>query len=143
MRWFSWVRLIESGPHCSAQDHVTAVGHESRKVLVVDDEKTTSETLTVIFGDHGYQAKAAYSAEEAIEVIAEWRPDVALLDVNLPGMNGVDLAIALKASAPKCRVLLFSGYPNTEDLLNAAAEKGHVFEVIAKPVHPTLFLNAV
>jgi CheY-like chemotaxis protein len=116
---------------------------ERRKVLVVDDEKTTSETLTVIFGDQGYQARAAYSAEEAIDVIAEWQPDVALLDVNLPGMNGVDLAIALRTSAPKGRVLLFSGHPNTEDLLNAAAAKGHVFEIIAKPVHPTLLLNAV
>jgi DNA-binding NtrC family response regulator len=116
---------------------------ESRKVLVVDDEKTTTDTLTVIFRDHGYQARGVYSAEEAVDVIADWQPNLALLDVNLPRMNGVDLAIALKASAPKCRVLLFSGYPNTEDLLNAAAEKGHLFEMIAKPVHPTLLLNAV
>jgi CheY-like chemotaxis protein len=116
---------------------------ESRKVLVVDDEKITSETLTVIFRNHGYQARAAYSAEEAVDVMAEWQPDVALLDVNLPGMNGVDLAIAIRASAPNCRVLLFSGYPNTNDLLQAAAEAGHVFEIIAKPVHPTLLLNAV
>jgi DNA-binding NtrC family response regulator len=58
-------------------------------------------------------------------------------------MNGIDLAIALKTSAPKCRVLLFSGYPNTNDLLHAAAQAGHVFEIIAKPVHPTLLLNAL
>jgi CheY-like chemotaxis protein len=116
---------------------------ERRKVLVVDDEKTTSETLTVIFGDHGYQAKAAYSAEQAADVIAEWQPDVALLDVNLPGMNGVDLAVAIRTSLPNCRVLLFSGYPNTNDLLHAAAQAGHVFEIIAKPVHPTLLLNAI
>jgi CheY-like chemotaxis protein len=119
------------------------MANESRKVLVVDDEKTTSETLSIIFRGHGYQAKAAYSAEEAIDVIAEWQPDVALLDVNLPRMNGIDLAIALKTSAPNCRVLLFSGYPNTEDLLHAAAQAGHVFEIISKPVHPTLLLNAV
>ncbi len=116
---------------------------ERRKVLVVDDEKKTSDTLTLIFGNHGYQARAAYSAEEAIDVIAEWQPNLALLDVNLPKMNGIDLAIALKTSAPNCRVLLFSGYPDTDDLLHAAAEAGHVFEIISKPVHPTLLLNAV
>src|ERR1700733_4394466 len=116
---------------------------EGRKVVVVDDEKITSNTLTVIFGNYGYQTRAAYSAEEAIDVIAEWQPDLALLDVNLPRMNGIDLAIALKTSAPNCRVLLFSGYPNTDDLLHAAAEAGHVFEIISKPVHPTLLLNAV
>jgi CheY-like chemotaxis protein len=116
---------------------------ESRKVLVVDDEKGTSDTLTLIFRNHGYQGRAAYSAEEAIGVIAEWRPNLALLDVNLPNMNGIDLAIALKTSVPNCRVLLFSGYPDTDDLLHAAAQAGHVFEIISKPVHPTLLLNAV
>jgi CheY-like chemotaxis protein len=116
---------------------------ENRKILIVDDEQTTSDTLTLIFSEHGYQAKAAYSAEDAIGVIAEWQPDLALLDVNLPSMNGIDLAIALKTSAPDCRVLLFSGYPNTEDLLSAAAEAGHVFEIISKPVHPTFLLNAI
>jgi CheY-like chemotaxis protein len=116
---------------------------ESRKVLVVDDEKATSGTLTLIFRNYGYQARAAYSAEEAIDVIAEWKPNLALLDVNLPNMNGIDLAIALKTSAPHCRVLLFSGYPDTDELLHAAAQAGHVFEIISKPVHPTLLLNAV
>jgi CheY-like chemotaxis protein len=116
---------------------------ESRKVLVVDDEKTTAETLTVIFRNHGYEARAAYSAEEAIDVIAEWQPNLALLDVNLPKMNGIDLAVALKTSDPNCRVLLFSGYPDTNDLLHAAMQAGHVFEVISKPVHPTLLLNAI
>jgi CheY-like chemotaxis protein len=116
---------------------------ESRRVLVVDDEKTTAETLTVIFRNHGYQARAAYSAEEAIDVIAEWQPNLALLDVNLPKMNGIDLAVALKTSDPNCRVLLFSGYPYTNDLLHAAMQAGHVFEIISKPVHPTLLLNAV
>jgi DNA-binding NtrC family response regulator len=116
---------------------------ESRKVFVVDDEKIISDSLTTIFRNHGYQVRAAYSAEEAIDVIAEWQPELALLDVNLPKMNGVDLAIALKASHPNCRVLLFSGYPDANDLLHAAAQAGHVFEIISKPVHPTLLLTAV
>jgi CheY-like chemotaxis protein len=116
---------------------------ENRKVLIVDDEKTTAETLTVIFRKHGYQARAVHSAEEAVDIIAEWQPNLALLDVNLPGMNGIDLAIALKTSAPDCRVLLFSGYPDTNDLLHAAAEAGHVFEIISKPVHPTVLLDVV
>jgi DNA-binding NtrC family response regulator len=116
---------------------------ENSKVLVVDDEKTISDSLTVIFRNHGYQARAAYSAEEAIDLIAEWQPNLALLDVNLPNMNGIDLAIALKTSTPNCRVLLFSGYPDADDLLHAAAQMGHVFEIISKPVHPTLLLNTV
>ena len=116
---------------------------QNRKILVVDDEQTTSDTLTLIFREHGYQAKAAYSAEEAIDVIAEWQPDLALLDVNLPSMNGIDLAIAIRTNHPRCRVLLFSGYPNSTDLLHIAMGAGHVFEIIAKPVHPIVLLDVV
>jgi CheY-like chemotaxis protein len=116
---------------------------ESRKVLVVDDEKTTTDTLTVIFREHGYQVRGVYSAEEAVDVVAEWQPDLALLDVNLPGMNGVDLAIAIRTSLPDCRVLLFSGYPDSADLLHMAMGAGHVFEIIAKPLHPTVLLDVV
>jgi CheY-like chemotaxis protein len=109
---------------------------ENRRVLVVDDEKTTSNSLTTIFRNHGYQARAAYSAEEAIDVIAEWQPNFALLDVKLPNMNGIDLAIALKASDPNCRILLFSGYPDANDLLTAAKQAGHVLKLFPNPFIP-------
>jgi CheY-like chemotaxis protein len=107
-------------------------------VLIVDDEKIIGETLGSIFTTRGYEARAAQSAEEAIEVLAEWQPNLAILDVRLPKMNGIDLAIALKNSHPACRVLLLSGYPNTVDLVARAQADGHLFEVLAKPVHPTV-----
>jgi CheY-like chemotaxis protein len=110
-------------------------------VLIVDDEKIIGETLGSIFTTRGYEARAAQSAEEAIEVLAEWQPDLAILDVRLPKMNGIDLAIALKNSHPACRVLLLSGYPNTADLVARAQADGHLFEVLAKPAHPTVMLD--
>jgi DNA-binding NtrC family response regulator len=116
---------------------------EDRRVLIVDDEETISKTLTTIFTDHSYQVRAVRSAEEAIDVLAEWEPDLALLDVNLPKMNGVELAVALKTSHPNCRVLLLSGHPSTGDLLHTAMKAGHVFQIISKPVRPTLLLKAV
>jgi CheY-like chemotaxis protein len=125
------------------QDPNTLTSGEDRRVLIVDDEKTVSETLTKIFKSHGYQARAVHSAEEAVDVFAEWQPDLALLDVNLPGMNGVDVAIVLRTSHPNCRILLFSGYPSTDDLLHLAMQGGHVFEIISKPVHPAELLDAV
>jgi two-component system NtrC family sensor kinase len=89
----------------------------------------------------GYETRVAHSAEQAVEVIAEWPPDLAILDVGLPNMNGIDLAIALKGSHPACCILLFSGQPNTTDLLEQAAEGGHLFEILAKPVPPNLMLE--
>jgi DNA-binding NtrC family response regulator len=115
----------------------------SRSILIVDDEPAITETLSLIFSKHGYEMRAAHSAEEAIETIAVWEPDLAILDVNLPHMNGIDLAIVLQANRPACRLVLFSGHPSTQELMEEAAKKGNVFEILSKPVHPLFMLDYV
>ncbi len=115
---------------------------EKHKVLVIDDEVNVSDTLALIFTKEGYEARVAYSAEEAIEVISQWQPDLAIVDVMLPGMNGIDFALVLKANYPDCRLLLFSGEQGTADLLTQAATDGNIFEILAKPVHPAYMLEA-
>ena len=112
----------------------------SRRVLIVDDEKNVSTTLGQIFQGRGYEVRSALSAEQAIELATNWVPELALLDVGLPGMNGVDLAILLLDQHPNCRVLLFSGRPDSEDLVNKAAERGRSLPILAKPVHPDVLL---
>lgn len=116
-------------------------GNPRQRVLIVDDEKVIAITLAHIFVTRGYEARPAYSAEEAIPVIDEWAPDLAVLDVCLPGMDGVDLAIRLKAMYPGCRVLLISGKPETLEIVERAGRRGHVLELIAKPVPPAVLLD--
>jgi hypothetical protein len=58
-------------------------------------------------------------------------------------MNGIDLAIQLKAEYPDCRLSLFSGQALTGDLLELARQNGHSFEILAKPVAPGEFLAHV
>jgi DNA-binding response OmpR family regulator len=119
----------------------TTVNDRDHKVLIVDDEHTIADTLDAIFSASGYETRTSYSAEQALEIVVEWQPDLAILDVVLPKMNGIDLAIFLKAQCPDCRLLLFSGQPLTADLLAEAATKGHTFDTLAKPVHPTEMLE--
>jgi DNA-binding NtrC family response regulator len=104
---------------------------------------TIADTLALIFSSSGYEARMAYSAEQALEVLEEWRPDLAIIDVVLPGMNGIEFAIFLRASYPGCQFLLFSGQPGTSGLLEDAQKKGHLFEILAKPLHPTYMLSTV
>jgi DNA-binding NtrC family response regulator len=111
------------------------------KVLIVDDEMAIADTLAMIFRMQRFQVRVAYTAEEAISIIAEWQPELAILDVMLPGMNGIDLAIVTRTNHPKCRVMLFSGHANTSALLEQAAQKGYHFDVLAKPVHPELMIE--
>jgi DNA-binding NtrC family response regulator len=114
-----------------------------RGILIVDDDGAITETLAVIFSKSGYEVRCAHSAEEAIEIIAAWEPDLAILDVMLPRMNGIDLAMVLKANRPKCRLVLFSGHHGTQALVEEAAKKGNMFEILAKPVHPLFLLEYV
>jgi DNA-binding NtrC family response regulator len=115
----------------------------SRKIMVVDDEETIADTLALIFSSNGYDARSTYSAEQALETLEEWKPDLAIIDVVLPGMNGIEFAIFLKASYPDVHFLLFSGQPGTGGLLEEAKKKGHLFEILAKPLHPTFMLATV
>jgi DNA-binding NtrC family response regulator len=114
-----------------------------RKILIVDDEPTIADTLALIFASSGYEARTAYSAEQALEMLEEWRPNLAIIDVVLPGMNGIEFAIFLKASYKDCQFLLFSGQPGTSGLLEEAKKRGHLFEILAKPLHPTFMLATV
>jgi CheY-like chemotaxis protein len=116
-------------------------GSQIRNILVIDDEASVADTLGAIFLTRGYKAKVAYSAEDAIEISAKWQPDLAVVDVMLPHMNGIDFSIVLKANYPACRILLFSGQPDTGAILEEALKKGHSFEVLAKPVHPSVILD--
>ena len=115
----------------------------SRKIIVVEDEETIADTLAMIFSSNGYEARSAYSAEQALEMLEAWPPDLAIIDVVLPGMNGIEFAIFLKASYPDIHFLLFSGQPGTGGLLEEARKKGHLFEILAKPLHPSFMLATV
>ena len=113
------------------------------KILIVDDERVVADSLALLFSTRGYETRVAYSAEKAIEIIALWQPNLAIIDVILPQMNGIDLAVVLKANYPACQPILFSGQPETSEILEQMARKGHIFEILAKPVDPAFLLDAV
>lgn len=114
-----------------------------RRILIVEDERVVADTLGQILSASGYEVRIAYSAEKALIITAGWLPEIALLDVMLPNMNGIDLAVALGRHIPSCRSLLFSGQPSVEALLQKAREDGHSFEILAKPIHPTIILAKI
>jgi CheY-like chemotaxis protein len=112
-------------------------------VLVVDDEAVIADTLTAILLRSGYAAMAAYNGESALDVARAIAPDLLLTDVAMPGMSGIELAIAVSQVIPDCKVLLFSGQATTADLLARAHEAGHDFTALQKPLHPTELLARV
>jgi CheY-like chemotaxis protein len=110
------------------------------RILVVDDEQIIADTLTTILTMSGFEAKTAYSGEQAIAIAAEIRPNVLISDVLLRGMNGVEAAIRILGQVPNCKIILFSGQAATLDLLRESRELGYHFEVLSKPVDPRALL---
>jgi len=111
------------------------------KVLVVDDERVIADTLAMILNQSGFQARAIYSGEGAVEMASSYEPDMLISDVIMADLNGIDAAIRVKEILPKIKILLFSGQAATADLLDNARKQGYEFEILAKPVHPQDLLN--
>jgi CheY-like chemotaxis protein len=107
------------------------------RVLVADDEQVIANTLAIILNQAGFEAKAVYSGENAVESLDEFQPNMLISDVIMTGMTGIEAAIQVRAKLPNCKILLFSGQAATADLLEKARAQGHEFEILAKPVHPT------
>ncbi len=112
-----------------------------KRVLIVDDERVITDTLVTIFSQRGYETKGVYSAEQALDSLEDWQTDLVVIDVMLPAMNGIDLAIRIKSQWPECHVCLFSGQAATADLLELAVKSGNIFDVLAKPMHPSELLE--
>jgi CheY-like chemotaxis protein len=111
------------------------------KVLVADDERVIADTLAMILNQSGFEARAVYSGEKALELAQTFAPDMLISDVIMADLNGIDAAIQLRALLPKIKILLFSGQAATADLLEKARAQGYEFEILAKPVHPQDLLN--
>jgi CheY-like chemotaxis protein len=111
------------------------------KVLVADDESVIADTLSMILNQSGFEARAVYSGERALELAVSFAPDMLISDVIMADLNGIDAAIQVRALLPGIKVLLFSGQAATADLLEKARAQGYEFEILAKPVHPQDLLN--
>ena len=111
------------------------------KVLVVDDEQVIADTLAMILNQSGFDARAVYSGEKALELASTFAPDMLITDVIMADLNGIDAAIRMRSMLPQIKILLFSGQAATADLLEKARAQGYEFEILAKPVHPQDLLS--
>ena len=110
------------------------------RLLVVDDDKLIADTTALIFSTEGYEARAVYSAEDALELMPGWKPSVVILDVLLPGMNGIAFAQMIATKWPRCRIILFSSQVGFTDRFPDVSDR---FLVLAKPIAPAELLSVV
>jgi DNA-binding response OmpR family regulator len=118
-----------------------AVG--TKTILIADDEPTVANTVRMILESAGYRTMVAHDGQEAARLIGEAGPDAVLLDVILPRMDGVEVAILACRIAPHCKVVLFSGRPDAADLLAGAHARGYSFEILPIPTRPQELLEKI
>ncbi|MBZ0155776.1 MAG: sigma-54 dependent transcriptional regulator [Alphaproteobacteria bacterium] len=102
------------------------------KVLIVDDEEGIRESLSGIFEDEGYLVATAASGEIAVEMMREHAPDVVLLDVWLPGMDGIETLAKLKEIESDTPVIMISGHGNIEVAVKAT--RFGAYDFLEKPL---------
>jgi DNA-binding response OmpR family regulator len=112
-------------------------------VFVVDDEPTISSTLSLILNKEGFASKSFNAPLEALQAARFFVPDLLITDIAMPGMSGVQLAIAFQQAYPASRILLFSGHAHAVGDIGEAAAAGFSFDFLRKPVHPNELLRKV
>jgi len=112
-------------------------------VVVVGDEPEVADAMVAILERSGFCAIATYRAETALELVAVVPPDLMIVDLGLPGSNGIDLAMIMEKECPSCRVLLLTADPGAEELLEKTRREGHNFPVLMKPMYPGDLLFAM
>ncbi len=104
----------------------------AKKILVVDDEPDFCEALRDFLGSKGFEVAIALSGEEALPAYMQERPDVVLLDVQMPGMDGLETLRELKAFDQGANVIMVTVIADDEIAKRAMAEGA--IDYITKPV---------
>ncbi len=111
------------------------------RILVVDDDETIRTTMKAILQDEGYLVDLAATGKEAIQRTQETTYNVALLDIRLPDMEGIELLKLLKDSIPRTRKIMVTGYPSMQNAIAALNKNADAY--LLKPVDVEKLLNTV
>jgi two-component system response regulator PilR (NtrC family) len=93
--------------------------NEAARILIIDDDEGIRQVLTSILQQEGYVIDSAKDGKEAIEKTNTNFYNLALVDINLPDLRGIDLLASMKETTPKMAKIIVTGYPSTENAVAA------------------------
>jgi len=100
------------------------------KILIIDDERPICETLEMLLREKGYDVITSESGEAGLKLIQQDQPDIVILDLRLPGIDGIEVLRTIKKLSRKSKVILTTAYHDKE--LFARAESlgacGYIFK---------------
>ena len=114
---------------------------ESADVLVVDDEKVVCASCARILGDEGHRVTTTQDPQEGLRLVAANKPDVAIVDLKMPGMDGIEFLRRVKELSPATEVMIVTGFAEIHTAVQAM--KLGAFDYVPKPFSPDQLLIAV
>jgi CheY-like chemotaxis protein len=108
----------------------------SKRILLVEDDPDVAALLAETLEERGHTVGVAHDARQALETLVQLRPEVAVLDLGLPDLDGLELARKLRASqpAPALRLFALTGYSGDAD--RQRAREAGFEQYLVKPVMP-------
>ena len=107
---------------------------DQKNILVVDDDKSARTTFSSVLRKEGYRVTAVENGYEAIKAIAEESFDLALVDLRMPGLDGIKVLEKIKSRRPETRVIIYTGYGSVTTAVEAM-RKGAA-DYLNKPFSP-------
>jgi two-component system response regulator HydG len=126
-----------TGPTAITKNSRASAGDEPVRILIVDDEPTVREGLAEWFAEEGWRIAMAGDAEEALGILGTERFDLALLDIRLPGMDGLELHRRIRDRAPEILTIFMTAYASVDTAIRAMKEGA--YDYIVKPFQPDEF----
>lgn len=111
------------------------------RILIVDDDESIRNTVKIILEDEGYIVDLAGTGNEAIKMTQKMAYNVALLDIRLPDMEGVELLKLIKDNVPRTRKIMVTGYPSMQSAITALNKNADAY--LVKPVDVEKLINTV
>ena len=111
------------------------------RILIVDDDDTIRITMKAILEDEGYTVDLAASGKEGVQKANETSYNIALLDIRLPDMEGVELLKLMKPAVPRTRKIMVTGYPSTQNAIEALNKNADAY--LIKPVDIEKLLKTI
>ncbi len=103
----------------------------TKKILIVDDNANINDLYKEYFEAKGYCAEIAENGREGIEMYRSLKPDIVLMDVQMPVMNGYESSKGIKHLDPQAKILMVTGHPN-DPLAEKSLLEGYVTSVMSK-----------
>jgi DNA-binding NtrC family response regulator len=111
------------------------------RILIVDDDENIRKVLLAILEDKGYTVEPAGTAREAVEKSKRKFYNLALIDIRLPDMEGIELLTKMRDTTPKMRKVIITGYPTLQNAVDAVNKGADAY--IVKPFDVEKVLSTI